>query len=418
MKKCSCHSSLAILVLSNRLIQYERMSLFLFVILLAFSAPLMCVGQEVDSIELARQDSLAITEADNFVTASILTATPSDVLYSCAGHASIRMQCPYYDLDMVYTYESENVTDKVLSFFEGNLKMGMTAVPAERVLADYKGEGRGITEYVLNIPLENRKQLWQYLDGKVEEGMNLPYDYLNRSCALMCLRAVCIAVKPDTLNFGKWDERLVKESRRALLGDIIGDFPWNRFFLFTIIGTEADQPCSVEDKVVLPPDLIAVLQKATFNGQPVLKESSILVTPNDEIKQSSWHPTPVMLACVLLLFAIISCFCLQQTFSILLLTIQSAFGLFISYLVFISTLPVSNFSWLIIPFNLLPLLLWHWRKWWLLPFAVICFVWSIVMLARIGNPLVDNAHIVLALALVINYIGQWLQIRKQTKHNN
>ena len=100
--------------------QYERMSLLLFVILLAFSAPLLCVGQEADSIEQARQDSLAITEADDFVTASILTATPSDVLYSCAGHASIRMQCPYYDLDMVYTYESEAVTDKVLTFLNLN----------------------------------------------------------------------------------------------------------------------------------------------------------------------------------------------------------------------------------------------------------------------------------------------------------
>ena len=391
------------------------MSLRAFIISLAFLTPIvgMGQGQDIDSLEQARQDSLAITKADDFVSASLLVATPSDVLYSCAGHASLRLQCPHYGLDMVYTYESESVKDRVLSFFKGDLKMGMPAVPTEQVLEDFGKEGRGVTEYALNIPLEKRKQLWQYLDGKVEEGMNLPYDYLNRSCALMCLRALSTAVQPDTLSFGEWDERLVKESRRALLGDIIGDFPWNRFIIFTIAGTEADQQCAVADKVVVPPDLIDVLQKATFKGQPILAEPNVLVGANDNGKQSSWLPTPVMLACVLLLLAVVSCFWMQGPLSLLLLVLQSAFGLLLTYLIVFSSLPVTNFSWLIIPFNLLPLILWHWRKRWLLPFAVVFIGWSIFMLTRIGNPLVDPAHIILVLALAINYIGQWYRLRNK-----
>jgi hypothetical protein len=372
------------------------------------------MGQEADNTEKARQDSLAVTEADDFVTASILTITPSDVLYSCAGHASIRMQCPHYGLDMVYTYESESVTDKVLTFLKGDLKMGMTAVPTKRVLADYRKEGRGITEYVLTIPLEKRKQLWQYLDGKVEEGMNLPYDYLKRGCALACLRAIRTAVQPDTISFGEWDEKFIKKTRRTLLRNQIDAFPWNRFFLFTIVGTEADQPCAVADKVVVYPDLIEVLQKATLGGQPVLGDANTLVSQSADVGESIWL-TPVMLACILLLLAIISCFRMQRPLSLLLLALQSAFGLLLTYLIVFSTLPCTNFSWLIIPFNLMPLLLWRWRKWWLLPFGVICLGWSIAMLASRENPLVDPAHIVFVLALSVNYIGQWKHLRKQTK---
>lgn len=384
------------------------------IILFAFFAPVVCRGQEVvvtDSVELARQDSLAITEAEDFVTASILTATPSDVLYSCVGHASIRMQCPHYGLDMVYTYESESVTNRVLTFFMGDLKMGMTAVPTECVLADYAKEGRGITEYILSIPLEKRKQLWQYLDSKVEEGMNLPYDYLNRSCALGCLRAVRTAVLPDTLSFGEWDERLVKKSRRALLGDRTNDFPWNRFIIFSITGTEADQACAVTDKVVLPSDLIDVLQKTKLNGQPVLGETNVLVRQTVSIEESGWF-TPMTLACILLLLAVVSCFWMQRPLSILLLVLQSVLGVIMTYLVVFSTLPNTSFSWLIIPLNPLPLFLWRWRKWWLLPFALICICWSIVMLVRIENPLVDNAFIVLVLAIGINYIGQSFRLYK------
>ena len=388
------------------------MSLRSFSIILMLLAPIVCMGQDVNSLEQATQDSLAVTEADDFVTASILVATPSNVLYSCAGHASIRMQCPYHNLDVVYTYESEPVTNKVLTFLKGDLKMGMTAVPVQRVLADYEGEGRGVTEYVLKLPLEKRKQLWQYLDDKVKEGMNLPYDYLNRGCALSCLRAVRAAVLPDTIVFGEWDEKFIKKTRRTLCSRQIDVFPWNHFFLQTIVGTEADQPRPVTDKVVVYPDLVEVLQKAKFNGQPILGEAISLVNQTVDVKEDSWF-TPMLLACILLLLAFVGCFWMQRPVSVLLLVLQSAFGLLMTYLIFFSKLPVTNFSWLIIPFNPLPLLLWHWRKWWLLPFAVICVGWSVVMFAQMENTLVDPAYIVLVLALAVNYIGQWTQLRKR-----
>ena len=78
-------------------------------LLLASIAPLVCRGQEVDSLEQARLDSLAITEADDFVTASVLIATPGDVLYTSFGHACIRLQCPHYDFDLVYSYDRKSI---------------------------------------------------------------------------------------------------------------------------------------------------------------------------------------------------------------------------------------------------------------------------------------------------------------------
>lgn len=379
--------------------------------------PFVCMGQEADSLTLARQDSLAITESDDFVKASILVATPSDVLYSCVGHASIRMQCPYYDLDVVYTYESESVKSRILSFLMGELKMGMTSIPTERILSDFGSEGRGITEYPLNIPLDKRKSLWQYLDGKVEEGMNLPYDYLNRGCALSCFRAIRTALLPDTISFGEWDEKFVKQSRRTLASRQMDNFPWNRFILQMIIGTDIDQPCALVNKIIVPLHLIGVLEKATLNGQPVLGDVRTLAHQTVEVKGPGWF-TPMLVGLIFLLLAIVSCFWAQRPLSFLLLLLQSIFGLFITYLVFFSTLPSTSFSWLIIPFNPLPLFLWHWRRWWLLPFGLVCCVWSIAMLLQINNSLVDPAHIVLTLALAVNYIGQWYKNRKQNKLNN
>lgn len=373
--------------------------------------PFVCMGQETDSLTLAQQDSLAITESDDFVKASILVATPSNVLYSCAGHTGIRMQCPHYDLDVVYTYESESVMSHMLTFLMGGLKMGMTSVPTEKMLSGYGSVGRGITEYPLNIPLDKRKILWQYLDGKVAEGMSHSMGSIEKGCAFSTLRAIQTAILPDTLSFGKWDEKFFKKTRRTLLGDRISGFPWNRFVIFSFASTEMDQPCTVINKLLIPADVIDVLSKTKLNGQLLLGPAKIIVSQTVVSKEKIWL-TPMMIACFLLLLAVVSCFGLQRTISYIFLALQSAGGFLMVSVLFFSTLPCTGFSWLLIPFNPLPLLLWRWRRWWLLPFGLVCCVWSIVMFAHKENPLVDPAHIVLVFSLAVNYVGQWYQIRK------
>ena len=78
----------------------------------------------------------------NFVTASLLVMSPGNELYSCAGHSCIRLECPTFNLDYCFSYESESVKEKVLSFFLGKLKMGMFAVPTAEWLKMYEDIGR------------------------------------------------------------------------------------------------------------------------------------------------------------------------------------------------------------------------------------------------------------------------------------
>ena len=133
-----------------------------------------------DSIPAVNPDT--ITD-ENFVITSLLVASPGDVLYSKVGHCALRMQCPQHDLDYVFSYESEEVRHRVLAFLAGKLKMGMFAIPTDKYLSLYKEDGRGITEYTLNIPIEAKRNLWRVLDQHVAEGPNLPYDYITRGCA-------------------------------------------------------------------------------------------------------------------------------------------------------------------------------------------------------------------------------------------
>ena len=72
-------------------------------------------------------DNVDRTSGD-FVIASLLVADPGTVLYSVLGHACIRLQCPVFDLDYCFSYESEDVENRMLDFLAGKLMMGLFAV--------------------------------------------------------------------------------------------------------------------------------------------------------------------------------------------------------------------------------------------------------------------------------------------------
>ena len=81
------------------------MRLKLLFILLSFFAPAVCMGQETDSTEKARQDSLAVTDVNDL----------ADYLYSLSGMADLR-GLP---------------REEVVSVLEANMSGGVLRVPKE-----------------------------------------------------------------------------------------------------------------------------------------------------------------------------------------------------------------------------------------------------------------------------------------------
>jgi len=118
-----------------------------------------CLGAEIAQSHLGDD---GVDRADpNFVTASLLVMSPGDELYSCAGHSCIRLECPKFNLDYCFSYESEGVSDKIFTFFMGKLKMGMFAIPTAEYLKLGRESGRGVTQYRLNLPPDAKQRLWK-----------------------------------------------------------------------------------------------------------------------------------------------------------------------------------------------------------------------------------------------------------------
>ena len=423
-----------------------RLLISVLAFFVACVAPLQSAAQKFDvSPSVGFTDGIDRT-APNFVKASLLIMSPGDELYSCAGHTCIRLECPKFNLDYCFSYESESVKDKVFTFFMGKLKMGMFAIPTAEWLKMYKNIGRSIVQYQLNLPPDAKQRLWKLLDQKVAEGAYLPYDYLARGCAQADLTVLRTAIaSPGSSGLvvpANWapvrDGQALSQpyTRRECVDTFTSkSHPWNCFFLHAICGAELDREVSVFRSIVVPSDLLGLLRASKIDGKPVIDgdgevllevggghgATALPVGEASPAAQGNGHAgrvplpflTPMTVSWFAVALAVVNWFVKANWLDWLFLAFQSLAGAFFTYLVAFSNLPATSWNWLIVPFNLLPLVLWKWRKKWALCFAGVLVLWEIGMIAY-PHRLTDPAYLVLVVAYIIMYtrIGWQGRVRR------
>jgi len=343
----------------------------------------------------------------DFVTVSLVVCDPDEVLYSTLGHAALHLQCPIFNLDYIFSYESENVRDKIWTFLKGNLKMGMFGIPTDEFLSVYQMTGRGVREYTIHLSPEQEQKLWEVMDNLAAKGANIPYDYFRRGCAKSVVQVIHKALGTSAIHYAPWDDKYTKHTMRELGVMFVGDSaPWERFFLFFLVGSEFDKDYPCEQKLIVPTDLVEVWQKATFDsGEPVLDSEPRILLEATRHNEGTWC-TPLLVSLLLLLLAFVP----WKAVDYALLALYTAIGAVMTYLILFSNLPCTDWNWLIIPFNILPAIFWYWRKYWALPYAAILLIWCLVMIGEFfwGHVLVDWPHIILTLAFIIVLIKHYL----------
>ena len=342
--------------------------------------------------------------APDFVKASLLIMSPGDELYSCAGHACIRLECPKFNLDYCFSYESEGVADKVWTFLRGKLKMGMFAVPTADYLKLGRESGRGVMQYRLNLPPDAKQRLWKILDERVAQGPYLPYNYMERGCAQSALNVLMEALKPYQLVVDPWPEKFLTWTRREFVREATDGYLWQRMPMCALCGTEADEKTERFQNVVVPLGLLEILRIGTVNGRHVIDSEGVELLPVKPDLQGARNPifTPIMAACCIIVLSAVNCFFKWVWVDWLFLTFQSLAGALFTYLVVFSKLPSTGWNWLFVPFNILPLVFWKWRKKWAMWFAGVLVLWEIGMICW-PHMLTLPAYLVLVAAYVLMY---------------
>lgn len=352
---------------------------------------------------------------ENFVIASVMIASPGEELYSKLGHAFLRMQCPSHDMDFCFTYESEDAEQKVFSFLSGKLRMGMQGVKTSEFLKHYAESGRRVTQYDLNLPIKVKQNLWRILDGKVDEGMELPYDYMERGCAYSVFKVIEEALGNRRMQIANWPEDMTM-TRREIVCSRLDDSPWTRLFLNIITNGEIDDDVAYNEKTITPETLILTLQNASVDGKPLIAGEKEMLPQKAVLSGRPWF-TPMKFAILLLVLTLAGAILGNRAMLYVMLAIQTLLGIFVSYLLFFSTLCATESTWLIIPFNPLPIIFWKWRRYWMLPYAAVLLVW-VLAISFGGRYLMDPPLIVLALSFATALAadsGRGIRMRERLK---
>ena len=373
-------------------------------IMMASAMPMLAKEQYVDPIF---GDTIDRT-AEEFVTVSLLVADPGTYLYSVLGHAALRMQCPTFGLDYCFSYESENVKKRIGDYLAGKLHMGLFAIPVQDYCDSYREEGRGVYEYKLNLPANVEQKLWRILDEQVAKGSFLPYDYFKRGCAITCVHFIEKALGDIRIQYDS-----ILSTRKATSKEIVlnhcDKVPWAGFSFGFIAAGESEKLVDTPEQLCVPAELVSAWKNATINGAPLMENEPSILVEGEPQWPDDWF-TPMVLALLILCLSIANLFWSKPYFDWLMLTAQTVVGAFMMYLICFSDLCCTSWNWLIIPFNILPAIFWHWRKWWALPCACALLIWCGVMAGNMlwGHVLVDWSHIMLVLAWTVVLIKQSL----------
>lgn len=379
------------------------------ILFLAFA--LTTVGQKQELSVAERNAQMGFNDtidrlADDFVFVSLMVADPTDWrddMLGTQGHAFLRLQCPVFDLDYCFSYESEHVNTQLAKYAKGKLKMGMFAYPTDAYLEDYRRWNRAVHEYRLNLPPDVETRLWEIMDNKLSRGLSMKLDLSRRGCAISVVHFIKAALQDIPIVYPQ-GTRYETLSRREILYQDMGANPWLRLVSCAMVPNAYDKDCSIDEKLIAPADLAEVWSQSTIHGN-VLAEYIGDVVLSDYVESDSPFFTPQLLAWAILLITLLLITLGLNWWRWVLLGIQFLLGVFLLYLA-LFTQQFAGAGWLMmVLFNPLPLLLWKWHKYWQLPYAVLLLI-EVLVLVCWPHMLVDPAYIILLLSYSVLFASE------------
>jgi hypothetical protein len=351
-----------------------------------------------DNSTVADADSIdKVAEDPDFITVSLMWATPGKEIYSLIGHSLLRLQCPSNNFDIAYSFAMDVTPGDIFLFIQGKAMSGYIYTSTQDKIDEYRSEGREVNEVKLNLTPKQKQNLWRFLDIELQKGPDYHYDYLHTQCASMTIFAIESILDGETIVYKDLPEEVRHEygSHRIVLKNLCKNSPWQFLFWDLTLGTHGDNNKDFNGR--LAPEILwhawqhASIKDKDGNLRPMtLGKPHVLAAKTCD--DGPFPITPWMAFGALLLIVAISVYTdfkgktpwLGRTMDIILMTGHTVTALWITYLVVFSQLIATNWNWMILVFNPLPLLLWlcgrkkKWMHWCYLAFACVPLLYIIL----------------------------------------
>lgn len=303
---------------------------FVFVLLVLWLGPFTAFGSSIVLSDEARM--------------SLLTATPGDELYSVFGHSALRVVDPVTRLDEVYNYGTFDfdAPNFYMNFIRGKLNYKLSVTSFEYFLLEYRYEGRGVVEQVLNLTQEEKQRIYDFLLVNRQPGNEYYlYDFFFDNCATRIRDIVEVYLEPD---WGEDPALGYKRSFRDMLKPYLNNKPWAGFGIDLVLGLPSDRRATPWDYMFLPDEMfLAFSQARQSNGLPLVSRYATVIEETYQASPPSWFG-PIVVCWIVFALGMLSLLKVRiaRVFDKVFFTILGIIGLVILFLWFVSDHKATN----------------------------------------------------------------------------
>ena len=255
---------------------------------------------------------------------SLLTCTPGNELYSTFGHSAFRVKDLSAKTDIIFNYGTFDFYDPDFykKFTLGKLLYFVSVDSLAGFLAEYEYFGRGVTEQVLNIGCNEKRELVTAMhENAKEENRYYLYDFTYDNCTTR-LRDML----EKTLGQPLQTKNILPSSRttfRHLIHEYLhkGNQYWSKLGIDILLGSPLDRKITNREAEFLPDYLLKGFDSSTTkSGSLVIEKNTLL--PTGIVNGSAPFFTP------LIVFSILFVLIVALTFSLPRSTFLKAFDVF------------------------------------------------------------------------------------------
>lgn len=310
----------------------------------------------------ARGEVMAV--GNDTVMASVLVAAPGQLIHQAGGHAAIRLQCPAYGLDNVFSFENDGAGGTA-GHLLGQVKGRFNALRFEEYIGIFSRENREVREYPLNLTDMQIRRLWQDLDETVESGIESDFNIRWVNCNSRVTDKIVRALGDENINMRE-SHYTPMDNATMIKAVCDAHHPWTTVIFVAGLGADADKTDSWRTRMV-PKAMsgyftTAVIVSPDGTERPLLAEVPRVVSEGAQAPEPT-PLTPDRVAMIALIVAVAVSIAdiagrWRRTVRVVDIALLTAETLAAVAVVLLAVIPASigaAWNWLFIPLNLLPI---------------------------------------------------------------
>ena len=234
--------------------------------------------------EISAVDTLAVSQ----LRISLITCTGGNELYSIFGHSALRVIDYEKGQDLIFNFGlfDFGTPNFYLKFMQGKLKYMLGVQYTQDFMEQYRYEGRGVEEQVLNLSESDKVEILERLFNLYEpQNRYYLYSFLFKNCTTE-LRDLL----KDKTRFPQGES---PSTFRQMINSSVKDMRWTKVGINLLLGSNLDKKISAFEGMFLPDSLYSGLALSVTEDSPFVSETISLV-PREE--RSAVERTPFLLS--------------------------------------------------------------------------------------------------------------------------